>query len=138
MHTTFFLPRSTIRESHIAHNTFVGGTGIDCQATASPFQIFDSNIFYNVPTISPPVACQYRYNLSIPDAGLTGVGNIGNITGDPRFKDAANGDFHLNPGSAAIDTANPGDVFTGHDLDGTPRAQGGRSDIGAFEYVPAP
>jgi len=138
MHRTFFLPKSTTQESHIVHNTFVGGTGIDCQATGSPFQIFDSNIFYNVPTISPPVTCQYRYNLSIPDAGLTGIGNIGNITGDPMFKDAANGNFHLKQGSAAIDAANPGDVFTGHDFDGTPRPQGARSDIGAFEYVPAP
>jgi hypothetical protein len=138
MHQTFFLPKSTTQESHIVHNTFVGGTGIDCQATGSPLQIFDSNIFYNVPTISPPVACQYRYNLSVPDAGLTGIGNIGNITGDPMFKDAANGNFHLRPGSAALDAANPGDVFTGHDFDGTPRPQGARSDIGAFEYVPAP
>jgi hypothetical protein len=126
---------NSLQASHIVHNTFLGGTGIDCHATATPYQILDSNIFYNIPTISAGSACQYQYNLSVPNAGLAGPGNI---TGDPMFKDAANGDFHLKPGSAAIDTANPGDVFTGHDFDGTSRPQGARSDIGAFEYVPAP
>jgi hypothetical protein len=140
MHETFFLPKSTTlnQVSHIVHNTFAGGTGINCLTTGASLQIFDSNVFYNVPMISSAAACQYRYNLSVPDAGLMGIGNIGNITGDPMFKDAADGDFHLEPGSAAIDAANPGDVFTGHDFDGTPRPQGARSDIGAFEYVPVP
>ena len=118
--------------SRIIHNTFVGGAGIDCSAGFGPVT-FDSNIYYNVPTISTPSGCQYQYNLSIPDAGLAGIGNI---TGDPKFKDVANGDFHVQPGSAAIDAANPGDLFTGHDFDGAQRPQGGRSDIGAFEYVP--
>jgi hypothetical protein len=54
------------------------------------------------------------------------------------FKDAASNDFHLKLRSAAIDAANPGDVFTGHDLDGVLRPQGTRSDIGAYEYLPAP
>lgn len=133
VHQTLILGGSTNQTSHIAHNTFAGSTGIYCNPNASALRTFDSNIFYNVPSISP--SCQYQYNLSIPSAGLAGTGNI---TGDPMFKDPTNDDFHLKPGSAAIDTANPGDVFTGHDLDGTPRPQGGRSDIGAFEYIPAP
>jgi hypothetical protein len=54
------------------------------------------------------------------------------------FQDAASEDFHLKLRSAAVDTANPTDLFTGHDFDGTPRPQGARSDIGAFEYVAAP
>lgn len=126
---------TTPPKSRITHNTFVGGSGIGCYATAYATWNFDSNIFYNVPTIATAGgACQYQYGLSVPDAGLAGTGNI---TGDPMFNDAANGDFHLKPGSAAIDAANPADVLTGHDFDGTPRPQGARSDIGAFEYVPA-
>jgi hypothetical protein len=121
--------------SHIAHNTFVGGSGIKCSAASGADWNFDSNIFYNVPKITAGGGCQYQYSLSVPVTGLAGTGNI---TGDPMFHDANHGDFHLKPGSAAIDVANPADVVTGHDFDGTPRPQGAHSDIGAFEYVPAP
>jgi hypothetical protein len=120
--------------SRIVHNTFMGGTGIGCSADFGAVT-FDSNIFYNVPTVSASFGCLYQYNLSIPNVGISGTNNI---TGDPMFKDAANGDFHLKPGSAALDAANPADALTSHDFDGTPRPQGARSDIGAFEYVPAP
>lgn len=126
---------ATPQTSQITHNTFVGGSGIICSAATGSIWSFDSNIFHNVPTIAAGGGCQYQYSLSLPIAGLAGAGNI---TGDPMFKDASDGDFHLQPGSAAIDTANPEDVFTGHDFDGTPRPQGTRSDIGAFEYIPAP
>jgi hypothetical protein len=54
---------------------------------------------------------------------------MGNIDGDPRF--ASMTDFHLLPGSPAIDattTAPPG-----RDVDGDPRPAGVRADIGADE-----
>ncbi len=126
---------TTPQVSRITHNTFMGGSGVVCSAAAGSAWSFDSNIFYNVPTIAAGGGCQYQYSLSVPVAGLAGTGNI---TGDPMFHDVANGDFHLKPGSTAIDAANPADVLTGHDFDGTPRPQGPRSDIGAFEYAPAP
>jgi predicted outer membrane repeat protein len=59
-----------------------------------------------------------------------------NITGDPQFVDADNGDFRLLPGSPAI---NIGDnsVLDSYefqpDLDGNPRVVGGTIDLGAFE-----
>lgn len=131
---TLTIPSNAMPQtSHIAHNTFVGGSGVNCSTASGAIWSFDSNILYNVPAIAAVDNCQYQYNLSVPVAGLAGIGNI---TGDPMFNDAINGDFHLKPGSAAIDAANPGDVFTGHDFDSTPRPQGGRSDIGAFEYEP--
>lgn len=124
----------TNSRSNIAHNTFVGGAMIDCKMTTQSLRVFDSNIFYQIPQISAPFGCEYNYNLSVLGASLAGIDNTG---GDPMFKDAANDDFHLKPGSTAIDTANPGDVLTGHDFEGTSRPQGPRSDIGALEHIPS-
>lgn len=58
-----------------------------------------------------------------------------NVTGEAKFIDAANGDFHLLPGSPAIDAGvdqNP--LTTG--LDGAPRRQGNKIDLGAYEAKP--
>jgi parallel beta-helix repeat protein len=54
-------------------------------------------------------------------------------TGDPVFADAAAADYHLQPGSPAIDNGSS----TGapdEDYDGAPRPQGTGHDIGAFEH----
>ena len=52
----------------------------------------------------------------------------GNISGDPRFVDPANGDFHLLPGSPCIDAGNPASET---DPDGS------RADLGAYPFSPA-
>ena len=55
---------------------------------------------------------------------------------DPSFVDAANGNYRLAPGSAAIDAGsnNPPGGLPDHDLDGHPRPVGASADIGAYEY----
>ena len=53
----------------------------------------------------------------------------------PRFMDAANGDFHVQPGSPAIDAGvdlSSRGVTT--DLEGIPRPQGSGFDLGAYEF----
>jgi hypothetical protein len=54
---------------------------------------------------------------------------------DPRFVNAAGGDFHLMTGSPAIDAADPAATLS-TDYDGTARPQGAGRDLGAFEYKP--
>jgi hypothetical protein len=115
------------------NNTFVGAN-IDCRSNSGSVKIWDSNIFYNSAGLLTASQCFYRYNIIDPAATVNGASNLFQ---DPMFTDAVNNDFHLRPGSPAIDAANPSNPSrTGLDRDGTPRPQGVRFDIGAFEARP--
>ena len=58
-----------------------------------------------------------------------------NLEGDPVFLAPQIGDYHLRPGSAAIDVGVYSGVTT--DIDGDNRPYGDAVDIGADEYVPS-
>ncbi|HWA85320.1 MAG TPA: choice-of-anchor Q domain-containing protein [Opitutus sp.] len=85
-------------------------------------------------------------NCLIADAAF--AGQNGNFSADPKFVDAANGDYHLSAGSPAID-AGTSDGAPAADLEGrgrfddpaTPNTGAGAVtyfDIGAYEFNPAP
>jgi hypothetical protein len=60
-----------------------------------------------------------------------GIAGTNPLHGNPAFVDPAEGDYHIGPGSAAIDAAV--DVGETHDLDGDERPIGSAPDIGADE-----
>lgn len=65
--------------------------------------------------------------------GTIGGGSSSLFGAAPRFRDPAHDDYHLGPGSAALD--NGLDLGVPTDLDGVPRPQGAGSDRGAYEAI---
>ncbi|HEY89671.1 MAG TPA: hypothetical protein G4N98_08075, partial [Thermoflexia bacterium] len=63
----------------------------------------------------------------------SGITHTHDRSGDPAFVNPAAGDYHIGPGSAAIDQGVNAGVTT--DWDGDTRPQGGGYDIGADEYT---
>ncbi|HET9619922.1 MAG TPA: choice-of-anchor Q domain-containing protein [Kofleriaceae bacterium] len=127
---TLFDNEQSTSNSTAINNTFIGGR-LPCNSNA--FRL-NSNIMVNTKIEYTPGTCYYSYNLFSPDIVSNSVTNI---IGDPKFVDAAAHNFHLRSDSPARDAADPFLVSAAHDYDGTPRPQGPRYDIGAFEFIPA-
>jgi hypothetical protein len=62
-----------------------------------------------------------------------GYPGTGNISSDPLFVDAANGDYRLQSGSPCIDTGTS-EGAPSTDILGVARPQGAGYDMGAYEY----
>ncbi len=138
-----YLWRSTSRRVFV-NNIIVGATSNpaitdDTSYDAGPFglNIFDHNLVWN------PQGKLVGGNLVDP------TGTFGNISADPHFLNQAAFDFHLTPGSPAVDTGNNSSPNAGSvggnisDLDGNyaPQDATGKGypvlDIGAYE-LPGP
>jgi len=116
-----------------ARNTIVHANGPDLVAAVAP----DPSTC--IPAPCKPGELTIDHSLFNSSTGPI-VNNGSNVSGDPLFSDAAIGDFHLHPGSPAID-AGAADVLTGAtDLDEKARILGPALDLGAFEApaVPTP
>ena len=125
---SFFPENPQVGGSLFLHNTMIGGK-FTCP---DPAAFFNSNILYNS-AFDDTGACSYIYSLVTTSPAPKGATNF---TGDPMFVDPVHGDFHLSAQSPARGAADPTTTTILRDYDGTPRPQGSRNDIGAFEYVP--
>ncbi|NLH41056.1 MAG: hypothetical protein GX448_04380, partial [Planctomycetes bacterium] len=65
------------------------------------------------------------------------TGRFGNISENPKFRNASMNDFHLQAGSPCISEGDPNSLkrLTAEDIDGDPRVYARRVDIGADEFV---
>jgi hypothetical protein len=104
----------------------VNPSGISCSTITQDINL-SNNIVYGNSTGSQVGGpnCSWTYS----DVGPDGV--PGNLSTDPMF--IGSGDFHLKANSPVINQADPNATLT-IDIDGDPRPQDGRRDIGADEY----
>jgi parallel beta-helix repeat protein len=144
----------------IANNTFVQNSGsqVSLGGDLSQFD-FVNNIVVGSGSAAPflcgyppadslsltPIVIDHNdiYNASGPAYGPgcpDQTGTYGNLSANPLFTNPATADFHLSPGSPAIDTGNNSvSPLLAKDLDGNPRPQDATGngypvvDMGAYE-----
>ena len=118
----------------ISFSTFYNSK-LACVRGTNQFQL-SSNIFVNALPGAPidtvtGSGCTHAYSLVTPQT--TSIGATDKLNLDPLFAAPTTADFHLQPGSLAIDAANPTSTL-GTDFDGIARPQGAARDMGAFEH----
>lgn len=139
---------ASIRNNTVVGNTAAGGGGgcaiANLNTTTAPMASLVNNILasngsgvYASATAAPTFShnCVYL-NTAYDYQGVADpTGTKGNIRVNPQFKDAANKDYHIVPGSQCIDAGDDSAATpTDTDLDGNPRIIGVHVDIGAYEY----
>lgn len=112
----------TLRDVQVLHNTVYTAQGGVVISDKSQDTVVRNNLLYRTSGVT--------------DRG-TGTTQQANSTSDPLYVNAAQGDYHLQAGSPALDA---GVAVAGvtTDKDGVTRPQGSAPDIGAYERVVTP
>ena len=117
----------------VANNTAPNGSGIFNQTNSVSF-LLNTIVWGNVMSSTATSTPQVQY--SIVQGGAAGTGNL---SLDPRFENAATGNFKPSPCSPAIDAGSPTLLVSVKDLDYQRRPfPFTRIDIGAYEYQGTP
>jgi hypothetical protein len=116
-------------------NSIIRGVSTALDAAAPAGATGQASIAASYSDYDPSGNSTFGANASIAQANVSNVGDGG-------FADAANGDYHLRPGSPLVDAGDPA-TAQGVDLDGNPLVTDGngdgiaRRDLGAFELATA-
>jgi hypothetical protein len=116
-------------------NSIIRGVSTALDAGAPAGATGHASVAASYSDYNPSGNSTFGANASIAQANVSNVGDGGG------FVDAANGDYHLRPGSPLLDAGDPA-TAQGLDLDGNPLVADGnadgiaRRDMGAFELQP--
>jgi hypothetical protein len=139
-----FLCANPYRDGHITLSAPLTNSAIENNISWQPttgFLLYTTTSGYSNLSVANNLTYQGTVGAGATPGGIALAGNLDNI--DPRqvtvpsctVDAASTPDAHLQLGSPAIDTGlTLPDVP--NDYDGTPRPQGIRFDIGAFEFIP--
>ena len=125
----------TVQNCTITKNYATNFGGVYCNIN-SPNSVLQNSILWNNTTGNYYLLSGLnRYNCI---ENWTDLSN-GIITNNPKFRDAAAGNYRLEEFSPCRNTGtNMPWMLTATDLDGNPRITGGRVDMGAYEFIPEP
>jgi parallel beta-helix repeat protein len=114
------------KDTLVAHNTIYGNAGRGIQIDAAERGAENTTLLNNVLLDNKGGAFSTNEPTTVVANNLT--------QGDPPFVDASAHDFHLKPGTAAVDKG-VSLAEVSHDFDGVKRPQGAAPDLGAFELL---
>jgi hypothetical protein len=124
------------QSAHISlTNSIIRGVSTALDAGAPAAGTGQASVAASYSDYDPSGNSTFGANASIAQANVSHVGDGG-------FADAADGDYHLRPGSPLLDAGDPA-TAQGLDLDGNPLVADGngdgiaRRDLGAFELQPS-